>query len=179
MIEEQEWEASEGAVISALRRLSPPGDHVFSEAREVLEASHINTRANMASIRLPHDPETQQRLPDLFEIVDPGQGEILRVISSDQGVKVILDEHNLSPVKQELGSIPTNDEKTGLTELSVHIPSEARETPGILALVCNKLALHGINVDETVDGVHQHILLVSSEDAIEAHRLLVQLTGDA
>lgn len=176
LVETRDWDVSEGAVISALRRLTPSMDETFDQARDVLEQSHVNTRAQMCSVRLPGVEEIRRRLPEFHEIVDAGQGEVLRVISSDQGFKVLLDEKNLEAVEEAIDPGLVQEVKRDLTELDVVIPPEARTTPGILALVCNKLALHGINIAETVDGVHQHILLVSSRDAIEAHRLLTRLT---
>jgi len=177
IVETSDWEASEGAVISALRRLDHPDRGAFAAAREVLEESHINTRSKMGSVRLAGDATVRDRLPTLFDIVEANQGEVLRVISSDRGFNVILDEANLALIEETFPQRTIEEVQTGLTELCVVIPPEARQTPGILALVCNRLALQEINIKESVDGVYQHVLLVATDDAIEAHRLLADLTG--
>lgn len=178
LIETSDWDASLSSVVSAVRRHTPEeGEDVLTPAREVLATSHVNSRSPVCSIQLENDTRIEKALPELFDAVDPLQGQTLRVISSDKGFRVIVDEDNHKPVIEILNARLVSRVHQGLTEFSIMIPSEGWETPGILALLCGRLAMRGINIVGVVDGVYQNILLVDDADAWPAYEALAELTG--
>lgn len=114
----------------------------------------------MVSVSLRNSVHVQERLSVLFSKVDTTRGERIRVMSSDQGFKVIVDQDALDRVRGVVGKDSIIDTKPGLTEIDVVIPAKARSVPGLLAVISNALAAANVNIAEIVDGVSQHIILV-------------------
>lgn len=172
------WDATPESVATALRRSrSEIASDPTKPAVEVLHRSHVNSRSDMSTIQFSNDPTVRRRLPELFDAVDYTRGETLRVISSPGGFKVILDGRNLSSATEIMGTHAIEAIRQNLSELSVDIPQDSWETPGLLAAISGRLANRGINVASVVDGVYEDIFLVEEEDAYEAFRSLKRLTS--
>lgn len=179
LMETHDWDTSEDSVVRGIRRHSPENrENVFEDARDVLAASHVNTRSELCSVQLTGRGSIEDQIPDLFEGVNTFQGEVVRVLSSSQGFKVIVDEANLDLIRKSLGERYIDEVKRGLTEVSVVLPPRGWETPGILSLLTSRMALREINIDGFVDGVEQISLLVDDQDAIEAYDTVLELVGN-
>lgn len=171
-------EASEEAIVSAVRRYQVDRSRggLFDPARQLLRRSHVNVRSSLVSAVLPNTADVQSLLPDLFRAVRTDLGQTLRVISSEKGFKVVLDEANLPLLTDIFGTGSVEQTKRPLTELSVVFPSSALSTPGILAVTSQALALQGVNIAEIVEGILQIHILVAEDDAAAAYRVLLALT---
>jgi hypothetical protein len=178
IIKNQGWDVAEHAVASACRRYdnTRPAHAVFSRARLALRQAHINTRAHLASAALQNSPQVQRRLAELFKIVDLSKGEKLRIVSNEQGFKVHLDEANLGKLIALVGKESILATNFSLTEIALVVRPENRDTPGILGVVYTALGAHGINVEEVVEGIAQHMILVRDADSLLAYQSLTALT---
>lgn len=177
LIQSNEWEASEESVMTALRRCNPKEmDDAFASARRALSSTALNTRSRMCSLQLRTDPRLYKHIPSLFKAIDYSRGDTLRIISSDRGLKIIVDQRNLEKVTAFLDEDSIEHIRGDLTELSMLVPPESWETPGVLALLCNRLALKGINMAGIVDGINQLIVLIDEKDSFEAYHCLAELS---
>lgn len=177
MIDLHGWSGSEDAVVSALRRVGDREAKVgrLDAARQALTHAHLNTRSRMCSVALSNASAVQRRLPQILQMVDFARGEKVRLVSSEQGFKVITDSSNLAKLERLVGDAAIIETKPNLTEIDLIMPAKFRETAGILALVAMSLAVHGISVAEIVDGIDQHMLFVAAEDEERAYRVLSAL----
>lgn len=145
----------------------------------MLSKSRVNLHEGMCSVALPNSKEVQQALPKLFSRLDTTKGDRVRLSSSDQGFKLIVNEAALPMVEEVFGRTDFLDVKKNLHELNVVMPSDAKQTPGILAVITNALAAADVNLAEVVDGISQHILLVGDKDSVRAYQVLRSLVENA
>lgn len=180
LIETKGWDATEEAVISAVRRHLEREDadrSVFDAARALFDAAHVNMRSRVGLVVAAKTQEVQERLPELFQAVDYSRGEVLRILQTDRCIKVIVDEANLASVGDLLGEDAVQEVHDGLAEINVVLPEETVTTPGVLALICTTLALHRINILEVATGLPEHLLFVAQEDARRAYETLEDLVA--
>lgn len=174
LLESRRWDVTEEAVVSALRRFEGDRQYgqILARAKEVLRESRISVHEGMLSVALRNSPQVQERLSGLFSEVDTSQGERIRVMSSDQGFKIIVDEPAWGRMRAVVGDESILETKRGLTELDVALPARARSVPGLLAVISSALAAANVNIAEIVDGVSQHIILVDRGDAVKTYQVL-------
>ncbi len=101
IIRERKIDASLDAVISAIRRYELGRcDRIFEDAHRMMtQIIAISTKSPLADISLIKDIEIQKLLPQLFSVIRYNQGAVLRVIQTDESIKILLDEKNLEEVK--------------------------------------------------------------------------------
>lgn len=173
-----DWRVPEETLVTAIRRYLERGNpSLFATPRKLLARAHVNVRGGMCSIAPEGASAIYESFGQLVAIPDFARGERLHLITGERGVKLIFDERNLPRVVKALGERGSTEARRGLTEISVFLPPEARNTPGVLAYLANALTLHGINIEESADAVSQFMFFVRSGDAITAHQTLSGLTA--
>lgn len=178
MIEAHDWDASEEAVVSAIRRYDRgPEDQVsFGPAREILAESHVHSRADVSSLMLPRTPEVHHGLSDLFDLIRPEQGDLLRIIETEKAVKVMVTGQNLDRVLDTMGEDRVLNQQDQLAEFRIVGPFEGyQKTPGVLALLATTLAVRQVNLEDSVSGAGEHLLVVNESDALRTYQALRSL----
>lgn len=180
LLERNGWEATEEAVLSALRRaLAEVETSPLERAEAIFARAHLNMRSHVGIIKLSKTSEVQRLLPKLFDVVDYTKGEALRIIQSERSVKILLDEVNMPHVLRLLRNEHVEETTRRVTEINVVLPMESKTTPGIGALMMNALALQGINILEFVTGIPEVLLFVAEDDALAAYEALANLIQGA
>lgn len=178
IIEYNDWDATEEAVVSALRRYAVDEDRsIFVRARQALDQIQLSLRSHVTILVLSKNGDLPNRLPRLFETVDLMRGEALRVIQGEKAVKVVVDDENRDEIREVVGPHNVEHEHLDVTEVHVLMPPESVDTPGALAVVLVELAVRGVNVLEVVSGLPELLLFVGEGDGLEAYRALKDLTS--
>ncbi|MBI2077995.1 MAG: hypothetical protein HYT80_06455 [Euryarchaeota archaeon] len=167
--------ASEDAVLSAIRRIrGSQSVRPFRAAHKVVAESHLNVRSSLCQLTAPRTKGIQERLAAIFREIDFERGEILYYTQGESGIKILVDESNLRTVQAHLGTHILQVTKH-LAAVSIVQPREGLQTPGILALLTNALALQNINVVDAVFGLPEYLFFVKQEDTLRAYQALEAL----
>lgn len=162
------------AVVSALRRIRRDGRDWFGRAGDLLGQAQIDVTAPVASITIRHALQDDGQQP--MEL----NAELLAMLAprwhvhSPQGVRLVVPERRLEGAEARILAVPEIQIRRGLAEVAVVLAPDARRVLGILAVACQRLALDGVNIVETVDGFGQHTFLVAQEQAEIAVQALKQ-----
>jgi len=158
IIRERKIDASLDAVISAIRRYELGRcDRIFEDAHRMMaQIVAISTKSPLANISLTRDTEIQKLLPQLFSVIHYDQGAVLRVIQTDESIKILLDEKNLA-------------------EINVHMHPDAKYAPGVIAITSNELAINGINILEAMSCISELLWFVEEKDLLKAYNILNRL----
>lgn len=176
LIATYDWDASEEAVLSALRRRTEDlGPDPLADARRVYSQAHLNLRSQVALVILVKDPRVEGQLAEVVDAVDYGMGETLRVIRSQRAIKLITDETNLDPVLDLLAEDLVDEVLRGVAEIEAIHPPASLRTPGMLALLTEALAYQEINILELVTGVTEHLVVVAEDDAMTTYQAMDDL----
>ena len=158
IIKERKIDATLDAVISAIRRYELGRcDRIFEDAHRMMaQIVAISTKSPLANISLTRDTEIQKLLPQLFSVIHYDQGAVLRVIQTDESIKILLDEKNLA-------------------EINVHMHPDAKYAPGVIAITSNELAINGINILEAMSCISELLWFVEEKDLLKAYNILNRL----
>lgn len=176
LIDEHGWDATEEAVLSAIRRYANDVEvEVYEEAKRVLSQAHVNMRSQVGIVKMVKTQDVQEQLPQMFDLVDYTKGEALRIIQSERSVKVFVDQENVPSVLEQLDGHQVMETMRDVTEINLVLPRESKQTPGIAGMVLNTFGLHGINLLELVTGIPEVLLFVDDAEALDAYEALDNL----
>ena len=177
IIETLDLDTTVNAVMGIIRRyeLEETGD-IFFEARKILARSNsISTRSNLVNISLVKDITSQKLLPELFSLIHYNQGDVLRITHADESIKVLVDNKNLDLVKDIFPKDKIISIDKDLAEINLHQHPEAKFIPGVIAVTSNELAMHGVNILETISCFPEWVWIVDEKDLVNAYTILNQL----
>lgn len=177
IIKKRKINTSVDAVMSAMRRYDfKTFEEMFENALKIISKSTaISTKSPLADISVVKDTEVQRLLPKLFSIIDYNRGDALRVIQADESIKILVDEKNLEKVKSIFPEKKIITINRNLAEINVHSHPDAYHVPGILAVVSNKLAIHGINIVGNMSCSSEWLWFVEEKDVLKTYNILYQL----
>ena len=174
IIRERKIDATIDAVISAIRRYELGRcDRIFEDAHRMMaQIIAISTKSPLADISLIKDIEIQKLLPQLFSVIHYNQGAVLRVIQTDESIKILVDEKNREEVKTLFPESKIIRIDRNLAEINIHQHPDAKNTPGTLAIMSNELAINGINILEAMSCISELLWFVEEKDLLRAYNIL-------
>jgi len=164
------------AVMSAIRRYKREERQKSEiELKKAFSKVAVKTRSSIADICLKKDRRTLEQLNKINSIVNIERGEVIRIIQSEEGIRIILDEKNLDKFynyfsKNDLISIEKN-----LVEINLHFTLEASKTKGIISLISSSLNAEDINIVEIISSAPELLIFIKKEDLIKALTLINNL----
>jgi aspartokinase len=177
IIKEKKIPASLDAVIVAIRRYEVnQHKEIFNTAQKLLsKIVNLSTKNNLAEVSLIKDTDVQKILPKLFGFIHYVQGDVLRVTQANKSIRLLIDEKNLEQVTNLFPKEKILSKVGGLAEINIYIHPQMQETPGILAMIANELAINEINIVEFVTCPPEMLCIVKKEDLIKATGILYKL----
>jgi aspartokinase len=176
IINEKKVEGTLDAVSSAIRRYKfDRYDDIFTTASNIVSFGEITTRSKLANVAVIKDAEIQQLLPKLFSLIHYNRGDVLRIIQADEAIKILVNEKNLEKIKKLLPNDKIIKIDKNLAEINMHLHPEAVNTPGIIAIISNELAMNDVNVMEVMSCVPEMLWFVKEKDVLKAHNIVYQL----
>ena len=179
IIEEKKVKGNTDAILSAIRRYEfDPSIDLINTANKIICQSSVSTKSKLANINIMKDNTTQKIIPKLFSLINYNQGDVLRIIQADESIKILVDEKNLEKVTKMLTKDKIINIDENLGEINIHLHPEAKNTPGIVAVISNELLMNGINVMETMSCVPELLWFVKEEDLLNAYNVFFQLCNN-
>lgn len=157
------------AVNMAIRRLADRIQKREVERMRFDEDADITVRSHLAEVVVPR----HERIRDLYGLVDPKQGDFLTVTQGLFETMIITNEKHVDRIRKLLPD--TTNVLTGLASVTVHIPREASDTPGMFYLITRELAWQGLNIVDVVSTYTEFTCIVSDRDASRAFEILKTL----
>ena len=177
IIEERKIDGSLDAVISAIRRYDTDRcNRIFEDAyRMMAQIIDISAKSPLVNISLIRDAEVQKLLPKLFSVIQYNHDDVLRIVQTDESIKVLIDEKNLENVKKLFPENKIIRIDRNLAEINIHQHPDAKYAPGIIAIMSNELAINNVNILEVMNYISELIWFVKEEDVLKAYNILYQL----
>lgn len=173
LIAREGWDASEEAVVSALRRYSPTRARV-PPVRDLLGEGRITTRSGISLYAVPWTPDTRRRLSRILAANDVPCAGVPRLIGGDNGTLVVADHEVAATVRDRLGQSIVGS-STGVTEIKLHLPNASTHAAAVLSIAFHVLSKQGVTILGVASRPPDHVLLVDPDDAIQAYGVLSEL----
>ena len=178
IIKEKKIDGTLDAISSAIRRYKfERYDEIFDTANKIVSFGELSTKSRLANIAVIKDAEIQEILPKIFSIIQYNRGDVLRIIQADEAIKILVNEKNLDKVKDLFPKKKIIKIDRNLAEINMHLHPEAVNTPGIIAVISNELAMNGVNIMESMSCVPEMLWFVKEKDVLKAYNVMYQLCG--
>lgn len=168
------------AIISAIRRYKLDSHTpIFDTAYETIgKTPSISTKSKLVCISLIDETEFQNLLAKLFSIIKYNHRDVLRIIPSDKYIEIIVEAKNLDRIKTFFPRKKINKINRNLAEIKMDTHPTAQNTPGVIALIGNELAINSINIVEIIGSGTEILLYVEEKDLVKAHDVIHNLCID-
>jgi hypothetical protein len=165
------------AIISAIRRYNiQQYDNMFLKAKtKIIPNIDLSTRSNIVNVILSKDTEIQKLIPEFFSIIKYDRGDVLRIIQADESIKVLINEKNLKKIVKILPKTKIFSIKKNLAEINIHFIKDAIDTPGVIAIISNEIAMNGVSIVEVLSCFPELLWYVYQHDLLKAYNVLYQL----
>ncbi len=168
LIEKHELEASLESVISAIRRFE------FKKSQEsekrflrLFKDAKISTRNSIICFTLGKDAT---------KLLGKVSSKNIRLIVSTEQIKVICTKQDAESLSDIFSGHIERVEKD-LGELSLVVSEEVIKSKGVMARIANEIALHDINIQETIICPPEFLIYVKQEDVITTHEAVLKLSS--
>ena len=165
------------AIISSIRRYNiQEYDNVFLKARKtIIPNIDLSTRSNIVNVILSKDTEIQKLIPEFFSIIKYDKGDVLRIIQADESIKVLINEKNLNKITKILPNKKILSIKKNLAEINIHFIKDAIDSPGVIAIISNEIAINRVSIVEVLSCFPELLWYVYQSDLLKAYNVLYQL----
>lgn len=131
----------------------------------------------VVDVCLVKDTNVQKKISEIVPIINFDRGEVMRVVSGVESIKMILDEKNLDRVLRHFQKSEIIDVTKNLSEITISISREAERRPGIVSKIATEFALNDINLVEIMSCAPELIIVVNEKDSLKAYGLLEELAS--
>ena len=167
------------AVISAIRRYKKEGkEKADMQLKKIFPRITLKTRSNIADISMKKSRKILEQLNKINSIVDIEKGEVIRLIQSEEGIRIIIDGKNLDKFFNYFSRSDCLSIEKNLTEINLHFPLEAVKTKGIISLISSSFNAEGVNIVEIMTGAPELLVFIKEGDLIKALNIIRNLENN-
>ncbi len=166
-----------GAIVMALKRLSPKFDpNLKIKVKKVInKLGDITVRSKVTYYTFQNSETIVERQSDLLKSLK-GKKDIFFAFS--QGVyetTIILSESGKEGLDDIFKHETLIQKTTGLSSLTIKLPSENADVSGIYYYILKKIAWEGINILDIISTMHEFTIIVDDESIDRAFTILKNL----
>ncbi len=170
-------EVTFSAVNMAIRRLSErlaqrEVEHVIFD-----KDSDITVRSHLVEITLFKSAAVQERIPELYRMIDMGRGDFLTITQGMNEVMLITGARYRERMLALFEQRSVRKVIGGLSSVSVHISEQAAQDSGMFYLVTRSLAWENVNIVDIVSTYTELTFIVMERDTGKTFDLLKELIG--
>ena len=163
-----------GAIVMALKRLSPKFDPTFQlKIRKVVsKLGDITVRSKITYYTFENSESLIDCQSQLLKKLK-GKKDIFFAFS--QGVyetSIILSDSENNDINDIFKHEKQLQASTGLSSLTIKLPSENADVSGIYYFILKKLAWEGINILDIISTMHEFTIIVNDENIDRAFSIL-------
>ncbi len=164
------------AVMSAIRRYKrEEKEKTESELKKIFSNVAVKTRSNIVDICLKKNRRVLEHLNKINSIVDIEKGEIIRIIQSEESIRIILDEKNLDKFFSNFSKSDCISIGKDLVEINLHFTHDASKIKGIISLISSSLNAEDINIVEIMSSAPELLVFIRKEYLLKALNVINNL----
>lgn len=175
MIDENGWDVTEDAVVSALRRYNDRNpQQPLAEARRSLPQGRVELRTDLALLKVPRTHDVQEDALQAWQASDVR--DTLGVLPSRTTLKILVEESSLQGFCGELERKRVEDIISPVSAVQVKFSGRAPDLTVVVLLV-SALAHRGIDIVEVMSCAPACSVIVQADHGKEAFDVLADLTA--
>lgn len=174
LIETQGWDATEEAVVSALRRYTPHSRVDLENVLHLLNETRVTARTGLSIVAVPRTREFMSELHRLSDMLRPEA--TLGIVPEDGRVNILIDSANRDRVLALFSNDPRCEVKTGVAEIQFEFPEMGATASTAVAVTLNVLGHRGIDVVAVFSNLPVCSILMAQRDFGQAFEVVEKFT---
>ncbi|MBI2593225.1 hypothetical protein HYW44_01105 [Candidatus Daviesbacteria bacterium] len=164
-----------GSIIMALKRLKIVSSKNNRLGETLAKITDLSMRSNLVSLTFTNSPTLFQNQSKLLDVASKTPNSFLTISHGIYETSIFISK-NLLEEADEIFKNETNQLRTeGLSSITLILPKEAIDTPGIHYSVFKRLFSQGINVFETASSYTELTIFLYSKDTERAFAVIKKL----
>lgn len=175
MIEENGWDATEAAVVSALRRYNDRHqEQPLVRPRRLLRKGRVELRSGLALLQVPRTHDVQEDALQAWGAADVR--DTLGVLPSRKTLKVLIEESCLRDFAGQFGRGRVEEITSPVSLVEVTFDRRPAEL-AVIVLILSALAHHEVEILEVMSCSPSCSVIIHEEDGRDAFDVLTELTS--
>ena len=165
-----------GSIVMALKRLkihSPQTNHLNEALSKVTD---LSLRSNLVSLSYANSPTLFQNQSLLLEAASKTPNSFLTISNGIHETSIFISKNLLVEAEKIFKNEAVKLKVADLSSITLILPPEAINTPGIHFSVFKRLFSNGVNVFETATSFTELTLFLKPEDTEKAFAVLKKLS---
>ncbi len=168
-------DVSESSIIMALKRLEPYFKPKFKQIDIFKTTPEMIVRSNLEELTLTNSPELTKNLGKVFAIYATQSKYFFTLTEGVSETTIIASEGLFTEIKKLLAKEIVLSEYKKLSSITIRMPKEVMETPGIFYFFLKSLAWEGINIMEVVSTNLELTIILEDTQVNRAFAILKSL----
>lgn len=175
LIEAQEWETTEEAVVSALRRYDPEPTLDFEAVLHILSSSEIGGRTGLAIVSFPRVHENMDKLSSVSRAMHAKDS--WAVLPDRKRVVLLVEAATVDRVVEAIGEEVVGEIHRDVVRLDLDLGDTGNAASGAIAVAINVLAHRGIEILSLYGALPSCSFIVHREQLTRVHEIFSDLTS--
>lgn len=164
----------EGAVVMALKRISEKLSKNHSEVKSV-NLTDLTVRSNLTELTFQNSPSLVDKQRELFNQLAEKKGVFCTVSQGIRETTFIADPDSALAVERIFSSENMLKRIDNLSSITIHLPQESVQTPGIYYQVLKLLVWDNVNIVEVVSTYTEFTIVFDEKDVDRAFSIIKNL----
>jgi aspartokinase len=169
-------EVTVGSIVMALKRLKMdvPGKNQLAAA--LSKITDLSMRSNLVALTFANSPSLFKNQSQLLTVASQTPNSFLTISNGIYETSIFISRNLLEQADQIFKTEVSKLRVEGLSSITLILPKEAINTPGIHYSVFKKLFSNGVNVFDTVTSFTELTIFMHSEETEKAFGVLKKLS---
>ena len=172
---ELKQEVKHAAVMMALRRYAEKLEDKFKLTHFQFKESDMTIKSDLFEITIQKSNQIPAELSKLYDLVDFAQGDFLTITHGLYEVTIISNKKHEKSIEKIFEKETLVKKIERLSSLTIKIPINSIETPGMFYIITKALAWDNINIVEIISTLTELTFIMKEEDVSRAFNTLKQL----
>jgi hypothetical protein len=175
--EELEKDVQIGAIVMALKRLSPKFDpNLKIKVKKVInKLGDITVRSKITYYTFANSETIIDKQTELLKRLKGKKDTFFTLTQGVYETTIILSDSEHSDVDSLFRGETLIQETSGLSSITIKLPSENADVSGIYYFILKKIAWEGINISDIISTMHEFTIIVDDESIDRAFSILKNL----
>lgn len=162
------------AIMMAIRRLQDKLQEMPITHPKFTTDCDLTVKSDLFEITIARHPQTYKLISKIYDIVDPRSGDYLTITTGTHEITIISNKKYKHTFLKMFNKEDILIEIDDLASLTVKLPKQGVEMPGIFYLITRALTWENINIVEIVSTYTEDTLILKNKDVARAYQILLQ-----
>ena len=162
------------AVMMGLRRLQEKLQKMPISQPRFTADCNLTITSDLFEVTIVRHPQTYKLIDKFYDIVDPSSGDFFTVTTGSHEITIISNKKYRDAFMKLLDNNDILIAVDDLAALTVKLPKEASETPGIFYLITRALTWENINIVEVVSTYTEDTVILKNTDVARGYEVLLK-----